>query len=478
MKKKIKVFVSGNFNILHPGHLRLLRFAKGRGDHLIVGVNSDKIAGSNAHVPENWRLEGIKSNNWVDKAFLITKPLDQIIKKIKPDIIVKGKEYENQNNQEQSPLQSYGGRLIFSSGEIAFSSYDLIQKEFEKSNLKSINIPKNYLRRHSINNKKLISILKKMSKLKVVVIGDLIIDKYISCQPLGMSQEDPSIVITPIDTKQFVGGAGIVSIHAAGLGAKVNFFSISGNDEYRSYAKKQLKLNNVNAKLFIDTSRPTTVKTRYRSNEKTLLRISNLYQVSISKSLQKIIYNEVKKLIKNANLIVFSDFNYGCLPQSLVDKIISLCKGRNVMLVADSQSSSQNGNICRYKKMDLITPTEREARLATQNYEDGLIVLARCLKKDSEAKNSIIKLGPEGLLIGAENKKTREIDIDKISALNTVPKDIIGAGDSMFISSAMSMAVGGDIWESALIGSLAAAIQVSRLGNVPLQLNELLQEIK
>ncbi len=58
----------------------------------------------------------------------------------------------------------------------------------------------------------------------MVVIGDLIIDKYISCQPLGMSQEDPSIVVTPIDTKQFVGGAGIVSIHAAGLGAKVNFF--------------------------------------------------------------------------------------------------------------------------------------------------------------------------------------------------------------------------------------------------------------
>ena len=292
-----------------------------------------------------------------------------------------------------------------------------------------------------------------------------------------MSQEDTSLVVTPFDNKLFVGGAGIVAIHAAGLGAKVNFFSISGKDSYNKFANKQLREHKVKSKIFIDDSRPTTNKTRYRSNEKTLLRVSNLHQVSISKLLQKKILNSVKKIIRKTDLLVFSDFNYGCLPQPLVNQITSLCKKSGTMIVADSQSSSQTGNICRFKGMDLITPTEREARISTRNYEDGLIVLASHLRKESSAKNSFIKLGAEGLLIHTD-KKNHKIHTDKIAALNSSPIDFVGAGDSMLISSAMVMAVGGSIWDAALIGSIASAIQVSRFGNSPIKLNDLLREIK
>ncbi len=478
MKKKKTTFVSGNFNILHPGHLRLLKFAKSVSGYLIVAVNSNKIAGSAATVDEKLRVENIKSCSYVDKVVLINKSLKDTLKKFNPSIVVKGKEYENQNNPEQEFLSSYGGRLIFSSGEIAFSSYDLIQKEFQKSNLNTISIPKQYLHRHKLNKKKLITLLKKTSKLKIAIIGDLIVDKYISCQPLGMSQEDPTIVVTPVDTKLFIGGAGIVSLHASGLGAKVNFFTVSGNDEYYRFATKELKSKNVNSKIFKDENRPTTLKIRYRSSDKTLLRVSNLQQVSISKTLQKKIYSDLKKIIHKIDLVVFSDFNYGCLPQSLVDKIINLAKEKKIMIVADSQSSSQNGNICRYKNMDLITPTEKEARIATRNYEDGLIVLADKLREESFAKNSLIKLGPEGLLVHTQRKNKKHFHTDKIGALNLAPKDTIGAGDSMLISAAMIMAVGGSIWEAALIGSLASALQVSRVGNSPLNMNELIQEIK
>ena len=67
----IVAFVSGNFNILHPGHLRLFRFAKESSTHLIVGVMSDRMAGPSAHVPESLRLESVSSNTWVDQAVLI-----------------------------------------------------------------------------------------------------------------------------------------------------------------------------------------------------------------------------------------------------------------------------------------------------------------------------------------------------------------------------------------------------------------------
>ena len=71
MRKEKTVFVSGNFNVLHPGHLRLLRFANDCGERLIVGVLSDRVAGKAAYVPEQLRLEGVKSNSWVHDAFLI-----------------------------------------------------------------------------------------------------------------------------------------------------------------------------------------------------------------------------------------------------------------------------------------------------------------------------------------------------------------------------------------------------------------------
>ena len=126
MLKKSTVLVSGIFNILHPGHMRLLRFAKDCGNQLIVVVESDQISGSAAHVPENLRLEGIQSNNLVNEAFIFNEPIENLIKRLRPDIVVKGKEHELRLNPELKALESYGGRLIFSSGETIFSSIDLL----------------------------------------------------------------------------------------------------------------------------------------------------------------------------------------------------------------------------------------------------------------------------------------------------------------------------------------------------------------
>ncbi len=120
------IFISGNFNILHPGHLRLLRFARELGDELVVGVYSDKLGGEAIHVPEAMRLEGVQSNIWTSKAFIIDEPIIEVLKKIKPDVIVKGKEHENQPNEESNFIKEFGGQLIVSSGEVVVSSIDLL----------------------------------------------------------------------------------------------------------------------------------------------------------------------------------------------------------------------------------------------------------------------------------------------------------------------------------------------------------------
>ena len=472
------VFVSGSFNVLHPGHLRLLRFAKESGDRLIVAVQSDRLAAKAAHVHEHIRLEGLQSVAWVDETFIFDEPLTDLIARLRPDIVVKGREYESRLNSELAILEQYGGILLFSSGETIFSSLDLIRKEFQVSNFNSISLPHDYLSRHNIKPTRLIELLKQFSQLKLCIVGDLIIDEYITCEPLGMSREDPAIVVTPINSSNFLGGAGIVAAHAAGLGAMVNFFSVIGNDISGSYALKSLITEGVETHLFVDDSRPTTLKKRYRSKGKTLLRVSHLHEGAISATLQTQIIRLMEQKLNGADLLVFSDFNYGCLPQSLIDQLVTIAKSLGVMLVADSQSSSQIGDISRFKGMDLITPTEREARISNHNREDGLVVLAEQLRQKSDAKNILLKLGEEGLLIHASNSQGDDWLTDRVNALNSESKDVAGAGDSLLITSAMTMACGGSIWEAACLGSLAAAIQVGRVGNIPLRTEDLLQELK
>ena len=292
-----------------------------------------------------------------------------------------------------------------------------------------------------------------------------------------MSQEDTTIVVMPVDTTRFIGGAGIVAAHAAGLGASVHFISVTGNDSVREFAVEELTRVGVDARLFVDESRPTTLKQRYRAKGKSLLRVSHLHQSAISIALQNQILQELELVIEGIDVLVFSDFNYGCLPQSLVEKIVLIAKKSGVILAADSQSSSQVGDISRFKGMDLLTPTEREARISTRNREDGLVVLAEQLRQQASAKNILLKLGEEGLLIHAGNGTGNEWLTDRVDALNSSPKDVAGAGDSLLITSAMSIASGGTIWEAACLGSLAAAVQVGRVGNTPLLLNELIQEL-
>ncbi len=128
----------------------------------------------------------------------------------------------------------------------------------------------------------LAALVKRFGDIRVCVIGDLIIDEYITCQPLGMSQEDPTIVVTPINSTLFLGGAGIVAAHGAGLGAAVDLISISGSDGTRDFAAEALAAAGVTAHLLADSSRPTTLKQRFRSKGKTLLRVSHLHQGAVA----------------------------------------------------------------------------------------------------------------------------------------------------------------------------------------------------
>jgi rfaE bifunctional protein kinase chain/domain len=470
------VFVWGNFNIVHPGHLRLLNFAAECGDFLVVGVTDDSQPGS--LLPEQLRLDGVQAISAVDYSFLLSVPAEALIARMMPDVVVKGKEHEQHFNPEQAVVESYGGKLLFSSGEARFSSMDLLQQELREINLSTIRKPKDFPVRHGFNFAKLATYVREFSKLKVVVIGDLIVDEYITCDPVGMSQEDPTIVVTPIQTDLFVGGAGIVAAHACGLGANVEYFGVVGDDQAAVFARDKLESYGVKGRLIVDDSRPTTLKQRFRARGKTLLRVSHLRQHDISQELIADLLDRLLPVLEDADLLVFSDFNYGCLPQPLVDELIGHCVRLGVMAVADSQSSSQIGDISRFQGMQLITPTEHEARLSVRDPGSGLTVLAEALHNKAQAGNVFITMGSEGLLIHVpHHASSGQITTDLLPAFNTAPKDVSGAGDSLLTCASMALVVGANIWESAYLGSVAAACQVGRVGNTPLSAAEVLQEL-
>lgn len=464
--KKI-VLVTGNFNILHPGHIRLLRFAKECGDTLVVAVNSDARINNPEYLEQQHRLEVVSSLEYVDHAFINTQPVESLIQELKPWAVVKGKEYENTYNPEKSVLEALGGKLIFSSGNSRYSSYSYLGNKSPSADVLPEKL-NGYLGRHGISRDAIFKIIDKISQQRVLVIGDTIVDQYVQCNAVGMSQEDPTIVVTPDESKFYLGGAGIVAGHAKSLGAaEVSYFSVVGQDSHAKFVRQRLSEYNVKPFVYEDDTRPTILKTRYRVGSKTLLRVNEVRSHDISAALQTSIGDDLKSAIQHADVVLFSDFNYGMLPQTLIDDITNYAADKPVILAADSQTSSQVGDISRFKNMHLITPTEREIRVALKNDKDGLVVLAQKLTEETRCKNLFVTLADEGVLIH-KPLGDRKWENDRVKALAANVIDPAGAGDCLFAASAIAMAAGANIWEASFIGSVAAACQVSNVGNQPI----------
>ena len=243
------------------------------------------------------------------------------------------------------------------------------------------------------------------------------------------------------------------------------------------FAKEKLDEYGVHPFIFKDETRPTILKQRFRSSGKTLLRVNHLRSHPISRELQAQLLDDLLQILDNKDLVIFADFNYGVLPQPMVEKVIKHCRQKKIMMVADSQSSSQIGDISRFGFMQLLTPTEREARLAVRDFESGLVVLAEKLRKKAIAENVFITLDKDGMIIHAGTSEKNQWLTDKLQAMNPSPRDPAGAGDSLLTCSALAAACGADIWTSAYLGSVAAACQVERIGNIPVSIADIMMKL-
>ncbi|OVE81266.1 hypothetical protein BVY03_04250 [bacterium K02(2017)] len=480
--KKI-VHCHGNFNVVHPGHLRFLEFAKKQGDILLITISSDQSLGvalSKHFFDENERARGVCAVNFVEcVAVMGREDLLSFLENAQPDICVKGREHEQHKDyndvEEENIVKKNGGKVVYGAGRVDYSSSELLHQPAEIIKEQGVAQLQKVCTKQNIELIQLLSIIRKYKQLKMLVIGDTIVDQYIACDPIGMSAEAPVIAVKEIDKKEFLGGAGIVACHIKSLGAKCTYLSVVGNDKPAVFAKDVLDEHQVKHILIEDSNRPTTYKKRFMVNNQKLFRVSRIKEQTINEDLENKVIKNLELIIPTVDGVVISDFSYGLVSPRVLKYIQSICEKHNVRIFADSQCSSQIGDVSKFKSIDLITPTEREARIALRNNDDGLERLGYELLLKTSNQNVIITLGAKGVIAFGRKEINGKLVNDSVHfpTLVSNPLDPAGAGDAMLSAISLSLCAGANIKESTLIGSCASAIQVERLGNIPINMTEL-----
>ena len=473
----------GHFNLIHPGHLRYLQHAKTLADKLVVAITSDKELDKDSfghHFSEKERAESITNLQIVDYVVILNKfTLYELVDIVKPRALVLGKEFKQKQPEQISLAISTAnkeGSVVFHAGEVHYSNSDLLHKnvsDIENSNKDKLNlICKDY--NITINN--LQSRLKSFSNSKLLVIGDTIVDNYVACDALGMSAEAPVLVVKELENREFIGGAAIVASHIAALGAECHYVSVVGKDDQSNMVSKSLTDQGVSIDLIVDESRPTTYKTRYIVDNQKLFRGSRIKDHKISEEIEQEIINKITILAPDIDGILVSDFVYGVITQNILDTISNLSKQFDIKLYGDLQCSSQVGKVSKFDGFDLITPTEKESRIALDDDESGIEWVATTLLKSTNSKNMLMKLGSDGFIAYSSNLSYRQ----DFPALSVNPVDVTGAGDSLFAAMSVSLSSGASLIEASIIGTFMASLVVKEVGNIPItndRLNQYMLEV-
>jgi len=461
------VICYGHFTYLHAGHLRYLReAAKIRNKILIVLSKGPLGDGSDNDLDE--RVDLIMSMfGEVKIIYADNKAIKEVIKKVKKNctLALGVDAIQNIGADEleiRSLLEQKSSELKIIEGTSG-RSLEYLQQGTKEIIKKHEHLFRQQCRTSEITSNRIIDILNLQVHPEVLLIGDIIVDEYVATEPLGISAEAPVIVVKEIETRKYLGGAGVIGKHLRSLGAEVALVSVIGNDNEGLYVKEQLRLSGIASELQFDTERPTTYKKRYISDQNKLFRVSRLSQSSISQEIKSKLKETIKKRIKTANIVIISDFQYGVIDKELGEYIINLAHSCGIKVLVDMQCSTQNGRLTKYKGADIIFPTEKEARITTENWDLSLEGLGQKMMELCMCQNCVLKLAEEGLILFQDGSDQRF----QLPALSVSAVDVAGAGDSLLSAVGYSLSQGLDIKEAIALGSTVASLCVENLGNEP-----------
>lgn len=466
--KKV-VMCHGTFDLMHTGHVRHLQRARREGDVLLVTLTGDKFVNKGPGRPvfgEDLRAETLAALACVDYVAVNYEPAAMnAIATVQPNVYVKGSEYRaamddvtGNIDRERNAVEEAGGE-IFYTDEITFSSSSLLNEHFGVFSPET----KDYLQgfRKKYGYKDAIEQVKSLSSLKVLVVGDAIIDQYHYVRMLGQVGKGNSLAVSYESEEEFAGGAMAVANHIAGFAADVTLVSALGTRHSREDLIRAKMLPNVKAQFFFIDGSQTLSKRRFVDPD--LSRLFEVYfgnEKPLSGDAEKAVTTWLEKNVRNYDVVIVPDFGNGFITQAMVE---TLCREAKYLAVNTQLNSGNRGHhvIGRYSRADFISINEPELRLATHNRVDPIETLAEAVGEKAGANQVAITCGSRGVML-----KDRSDGTDYyVPALSTKVLDRIGAGDAFLSLAGLCLGGGLPADFAAFVGSVAAALDVQIVGN-------------
>ena len=465
-KKKI-VHCHGVFDLLHIGHIHYFQEAKRLGDILIVTLTPDNDVNKGPFRPvfnENQRQEAIAALEAVD-CVAINQWATAIntIKLLKPDVYVKGSDYENVNNditgniqKEKEAVELVGGKIHFTSTAL-HSSTQLINTFFSKLTDSQHDFITKIKTEHSY--KDIVENLSLLSTQSFTVLGEAIIDRYITCDPLGKSGKDPILMMQEKNITNYSGGASIVANHISSFVKNVDYLTYLGDTNDQLKLIKQSLNKNVNLHYVKKTDSSTIIKTRYLEAY-SKAKLFGTYQFN-DQYLNQSQENELITMFQSlpSQPLIVVDYGHGLLTPAVVD---FLEQQDQLKLCINTQLNAANKGfhtISKYKKAFLVCIHEGELRHEFRNKDASLERLVEQIANKNNFENIIITRGKYGSL---GFNQTDGFSYCPAFSNNVV--DRLGAGDTFLAFSSLCLASSFSLDLSMFIGNIAASYSVSQMG--------------
>lgn len=469
------VLCHGVFDLLHYGHIEHLNEAKSQGDILVVSVTASKYVNKGPGRPyfnDAQRLAFLAELECVDYVVLSEAvTVHGVVECVRPDIYVKGQEYSDASSDvtgnigpEQDIVERYGGRIYFTQGEV-YSSTKLLNNFFGALPEDVIQASKELRDKYGADvTCQVRNVVDEFERLKVLVVGDIIIDDYVFCKVQGLTTKDAAMSTRYDFQERYVGGALAIARHLANFAGKVTLLSMMGPEQDIADCIME-KMSNVECRIVQDKHFVTPVKKRYlkmhpiRQVYEKLFSVNNILdkdgirQVDYSN-----FYRNLEEMLPRYDMVVVCDYGHGLLS----NEAIKLLQDKSRFLSVNCQTNSSNYGmniITKYKRADAFVVDERELHMAFgQSLKENDELIAE-LSEKMGASYSWVTLGASGALGQRENEQVA------MPAVTVHVKDTVGAGDAFYSLAMLSAVSKTQLDIATLIANVAGAIKTNVVGN-------------
>ena len=464
------VLAHGTFDLLHMGHVRHLEEARSHGDLLIVTVTADRHVNKGPGrpvFPQQLRAEMLAALSYVDWVAINEAPTaEPVILALQPNFYAKGSDYvvaeddvTGKITDERIAVERHGGRIIFTD-DITFSSSELINRHLDVHDPEV----REYLAqaRHGDGLGRLIQMVESVADMRVLVIGDTILDEYQYVNPSGQPSKEHIIATRHSGSELFAGGAIAAANTVAGFCREVELVTCLGEgDENEAFIQGNLKPN-VTLTPLHRPGAPTTRKLRFVDTAylRKLFEVQFIDDSPLPQSMQRHLDRLIRERAPSYDAVICADFGHGLIGAKTV---ATICDTAWFLAVSAQTNSANRGFnlVTKYPRADYICIDEPEARLAMGDRVTDLQTIARQLMpKRIDCPRMILTHGRYGCATYQKGRGTT-----RIPAITNQVVDTMGAGDAFLSVTAPIAAAGGAMADVGLIGNIAGAIKVGIVGH-------------